>query len=231
MAAGNFHRILNELLERKPFQAFTVELYGGRRFEVDHPRALEFRECVAVFVVPGREPVLFKQVFRPTIRAANDIKAVLDGTETKDTKQHLCRWFENGRALTQGDIRRIEKVVSGVVSGLMTKTIRFKEDTPQWSQQVAGASAEEYPTIDIQPATFWAFTEVQQQGVLFHELTHLFGGTLDHGYMRVWGSPDQYGLHRYQHEDNWHDANLTTDKLIENADTYEGYFEEYYLQF
>jgi hypothetical protein len=229
MPAENFHRVLHELLARKPFRVFTVELYGGRRFEVHHPGALEFRECVAVFVAPGREPVLFDRVFRPAIQADHDIKAVVDGTDARGTKQHLCRWFQKGRELTRADIQKIEKVVSGVIHGLMTQTIRFKEDNPRWTRFLAGASIDDYPTINIEPETFWSLTEVRRQGVLLHELTHLFGGTHDHGYMQVWGSPDRYGAHKYQHQVTWDDAKLTTDKLIENADTYEGYFEEYYF--
>jgi hypothetical protein len=44
-------------LDRKPFQPFTVELIGGDRFEVDHPRATVVRDGVAIFVRPGGIPV------------------------------------------------------------------------------------------------------------------------------------------------------------------------------
>ena len=59
MTAENFDQILQGLRDRKPFQVFTVELNGGRRFEVDHPRALVNREGVAVFVAPGGIPIWF----------------------------------------------------------------------------------------------------------------------------------------------------------------------------
>jgi hypothetical protein len=39
MTADNFDRLLQGLMGRTPFQVFTVELHGGHRFEVDHPRA------------------------------------------------------------------------------------------------------------------------------------------------------------------------------------------------
>jgi hypothetical protein len=55
----NFDRALIALRDRTPFQIFTVELHGGRRFEVDHPNALVVRDGVAVFVAPGGIPVLF----------------------------------------------------------------------------------------------------------------------------------------------------------------------------
>ena len=56
MTAENFDATLNSLLDRRPFQVFTVELHGGKRFEIDHPRATVFRDGIAVFVAPG--PVL-----------------------------------------------------------------------------------------------------------------------------------------------------------------------------
>ena len=46
-------------MSRKPFQAFTVELQGGERFQIDHPRATVVRDGVAVFLAPGGVPVWF----------------------------------------------------------------------------------------------------------------------------------------------------------------------------
>ena len=59
MTAENFDRALRELQEKRPFHIFTVELNGGRRFEIDHPNALVVRDGVAVFVAPGGIPILF----------------------------------------------------------------------------------------------------------------------------------------------------------------------------
>lgn len=59
MTAENFDQLLESLMSRTPFQIFTVELHGGRRFEVDHPRAVVFRDGVAVFIAPGGIPVWF----------------------------------------------------------------------------------------------------------------------------------------------------------------------------
>jgi hypothetical protein len=59
MTADNFEHVLQELRQRQPFHIFTVELHGGRRFEVDHPGALVSREGVAVFLAPGGIPILF----------------------------------------------------------------------------------------------------------------------------------------------------------------------------
>lgn len=59
MTADNFDAVLVALAERSPFQVFTVELHGGKRFEVDHPRALVVRDGVAVFLAPGGVPIWF----------------------------------------------------------------------------------------------------------------------------------------------------------------------------
>jgi hypothetical protein len=59
MTAEHFDEIFQVLVERRPFTMFTVELHGGQRFEVDHPRALVVRDGVAVFLAPGGVPVWF----------------------------------------------------------------------------------------------------------------------------------------------------------------------------
>jgi hypothetical protein len=59
MTAENFDQVMGVLLERRPYQVFTVELNGGDRFEVDFPTALSFRGGVAVFLAPGNIPGLF----------------------------------------------------------------------------------------------------------------------------------------------------------------------------
>jgi hypothetical protein len=59
MTADNFVNVLDGLREQKPFRVFTVELFGGRRFEVDLPGALVVRDGVAVFLAPGGIPIWF----------------------------------------------------------------------------------------------------------------------------------------------------------------------------
>jgi hypothetical protein len=46
-------------MERRPFRPFTVALVNGDRFEVDHAKALVFRDGVAVYVAAGGVPVIF----------------------------------------------------------------------------------------------------------------------------------------------------------------------------
>lgn len=59
MTAENFDTALRTLLNRKPFQVFTVELNGGHRFEIDGPLAVATKDGVAVFIAPGGVPVIF----------------------------------------------------------------------------------------------------------------------------------------------------------------------------
>jgi hypothetical protein len=59
MTADNFSNVLTSLQQLQPYRVFTVELNGGRRFEVDHPGALVVRDGVAVFLAPGGIPIWF----------------------------------------------------------------------------------------------------------------------------------------------------------------------------
>jgi hypothetical protein len=59
MTADNFASVLDGLRQLQPFRVFTVELHGGRRFEVDHAGALIVRDGVAVFLAPGGVPIWF----------------------------------------------------------------------------------------------------------------------------------------------------------------------------
>jgi hypothetical protein len=59
MTSEHFEQIFDILRDRLPFQPFTVELVGGHRFEIDHPRAMVVRDGVAVYLRPGGFPVWF----------------------------------------------------------------------------------------------------------------------------------------------------------------------------
>jgi hypothetical protein len=56
---NQFDQTLSASMERRPFRPFTVALVNGDRFEVDHPKALVFRDGVAVYVAAGGVPVTF----------------------------------------------------------------------------------------------------------------------------------------------------------------------------
>ncbi len=59
MTSENFDQVLDGLRQLQPFRVFSVELHGGRRFEIDHPGALVIRDGVAVFLAPGGIPIWF----------------------------------------------------------------------------------------------------------------------------------------------------------------------------
>ncbi len=59
MTADNFQQVLDALAMKNPFHPFTVEMVGGRRVEVDHPRALVSRDGVAVYIARGGIPTWF----------------------------------------------------------------------------------------------------------------------------------------------------------------------------
>ncbi len=59
MTADSFEQVFESLRQNQPFRVCTVELQGGRRFEIDHPGALVVRDGVAVFIAPGGIPIWF----------------------------------------------------------------------------------------------------------------------------------------------------------------------------
>jgi len=59
MTQEHFDQLFAALNDRAPFHSFTVELVGGSRFEVDHPRAMVVRDGAAVYLRPGSVPVWF----------------------------------------------------------------------------------------------------------------------------------------------------------------------------
>ncbi len=59
MTAEHFDETLGVLMSRQPFQAFTIELVTGQRYEVDGPHSTAFKEGAAVLLAPGGAPVFF----------------------------------------------------------------------------------------------------------------------------------------------------------------------------
>ena len=76
MTAENFENGLKQLVELQPFHVFTVQLNGGKRFEIDHPRAVVVRDGVAVFIAPGGIPIWFDH------ESVNQIIGASANTET-----------------------------------------------------------------------------------------------------------------------------------------------------
>jgi hypothetical protein len=61
MSPDTFLQTLEALMSRHPFTPITIELHGGKRFEIDHPRATVWREGQgkAIFLSPGGVPIYF----------------------------------------------------------------------------------------------------------------------------------------------------------------------------
>jgi len=59
MTEQHFEQTLDELLSRKPFRVFTIEMHGGRQIEIDHAGVTALRVGVAVFLSPGGAPIYF----------------------------------------------------------------------------------------------------------------------------------------------------------------------------
>ena len=59
MDRDTFDGSIRALKHRTPFRPFTVSMVNGERLEVDHPDVLAVRDGVALFVSPGRVPVIF----------------------------------------------------------------------------------------------------------------------------------------------------------------------------
>ena len=59
MEATSFEKSLHSFQRRRPFQAFTIALVNGDRFELDHPEALVVRSGVAGYIDPDGTPILF----------------------------------------------------------------------------------------------------------------------------------------------------------------------------
>jgi hypothetical protein len=59
MHAEHFDTTMNAYRDRVPYKPFTVVLVNGNRYEVDHPRALNIRDGVAVYLAAGGVPIIF----------------------------------------------------------------------------------------------------------------------------------------------------------------------------
>src|SRR5262249_14146026 len=59
MTQEAFEQTLRELMRRRPFQPFIVELVSGDRFEVDAPESVAWNGGTAGYLRPSGEPILF----------------------------------------------------------------------------------------------------------------------------------------------------------------------------
>ena len=59
MNQETFERTLRELMRRRPFLPFVVDLANGERFEVDAPESVAWGGGAAGYLRPDGEPILF----------------------------------------------------------------------------------------------------------------------------------------------------------------------------
>jgi hypothetical protein len=59
MDRDTFTETIKAFKQRTPFQPFTVATVGGNRYEVDFSDAIVVRDGLAIYVGPGRVPVIF----------------------------------------------------------------------------------------------------------------------------------------------------------------------------
>ena len=59
MNRETFNATIVTFIERKPFKPFTIEMVNGKRFQIDHLRALAFGDGAAFYMAPGNIPVIF----------------------------------------------------------------------------------------------------------------------------------------------------------------------------
>jgi hypothetical protein len=59
MTTDNFREAIETYMNRRPFHPFVIELIGGARHEIDHPRVAGFRGDAFVFFSPGATTIWF----------------------------------------------------------------------------------------------------------------------------------------------------------------------------
>src|SRR5262245_52624593 len=143
--------------------------------------------------------------------------------------QRLQKWFGRGvgNNITPDQLVRIRLVVRKVRDGLVRDTIPFVNVYNPRERSVV-AHVTRWPLtgekVYLNYPLFWEGTPRRRAMDLVHELTHYFADTDDHGYIRnaLGDAPPTY-------EKNGRAVEPTVDQLIDNADTYAGLLDEYYL--
>lgn len=76
MTTEGFDTVLNAMLDRRPFQVFTVVMKNGTQFEIDGPKATVWRSGYAIFISPGGAPIYFD---------ADSVHHIIDAPSTVTT--------------------------------------------------------------------------------------------------------------------------------------------------
>jgi hypothetical protein len=146
------------------------------------------------------------------------------------TEVRVNRWFGNGDRLdNERQVRRVREVFRLVREGIDNNTTVFWDDSDSitFPAQANFRWTNRYRTIQLGPGYFRSTSTSFKAYLIFHELTHLYANTTDHGYAH---SPDLNNLNevpRYETVDGTPIV-LSRDQLIDNADTYASFFWEFY---
>ncbi len=170
-----------------------------------------------------------------TLRGAlNTMLADLGGTDaswlglTGQTRERLRRWFGNGNALSDSEVRTVRsyfQAVRNAFDGTLKFENAFDDSYLGWA----------FPGWDIHLGLpFWApdFSAKNQIGTLLHEMVHRFNWVTDKGYFYSASlDPGPPGGPR-PGPTYWLgavDVNLTWRQLQSNPDSYAGFMMDYYL--
>lgn len=146
--------------------------------------------------------------------------------------KELSRWFRNNEAVSDRLIAQVRDHVGTILNHFKDKTIPIPEVVPRPTPYafsipdfipIAGGYFAVYDLFFVdnnggpQPIEF-------QVGILFHESTHIYIHTHDHGYYDVNGFPALGDGTVIVYGD---DGVLAWGQLLYNADTYEGFLRMY----
>jgi len=136
----------------------------------------------------------------------------------------IDRWFGHGQLPTR--LASIQGVFRTVKNAYEQRTLFFLYTTSTYALAWVNPFANRI-RIGIR---FWAQPTKREIGIIFHELTHDYAGTEDFGYFDASAltNPDSQ-LPTYHDEGGKNLGFLPLSELANNADTYEGFAEEYYL--
>jgi hypothetical protein len=180
------------------------------------------------------------------VRVLNDIPPVnAQGSERyrftgwnrlrPEVQASLTRFFTrvgNRTPLTNIELSRVRNVFQQVATAIDTETPRF--ECTDRDERGLGAWVTWLPirgwTVVLPPA-FWANGPRRQVAMIFHELSHVYADTEDHGYIvaRSWTVGVANDRPSYSHPTTERPVTLTDADLMENAHTYEFFFWNYYL--
>jgi RHS repeat-associated protein len=173
-------------------------------------------------------PDYLSETFASVEDAHDDVHAVTFGgtPANASTLSEMIRWFSgsgSSGSLTSGDKEDIHDVLWDVEDHMRNHTIKIECEASSGGT-CSGANAYVVPLsnhLHLCP-NYWSSSNSSDEraAILFHEMTHAYAGTADHGYVtgnKTSGTP------------TYTSGSLTKSKLIDNADTYEEFLQNNWL--